>query len=296
MTPSARADVRDFLGRHGLRAGKDRGQNFLVDPELAHRLVELAGVGEGDTVVEIGPGLGQLTRALATRARRVIAIEVDAGLVRGLREDDSLPPNVELIHADALEMDLVGLARDAGLHVRLVANLPYSLSGPLLRRLIDLREFAADWSVMVQREVADRLLASPGTKSYGSLTVLHCAVASLERLLHIHPRSFHPVPRVRSSFVRVRPLETPLVGPGDLESFERLVRGAFSTRRKTLVNALRTGLTARYEPSRLSGWLHEQGLDPRVRAEGLTPAHFASLRAALFGVEPHPAASPEAKG
>lgn len=282
MTPSARADVRDFLQRHGLRAQKDRGQNFLVDPGLAHRLVELAGVGERDTVIEIGPGLGQLTRALAARADRVISIEVDAGLVRGLRADDSLPANVELLHADALEVDLISAAREARPPLRLVANLPYSLSGPLLRRLIDLREFATDWSVMVQREVGDRLLARSGTKSYGSLTVLHRAVASLDRLLQIDPRSFHPVPRVRSSFVRIRPLDTPLVGSDGLLHFEQMVRAAFSTRRKTLINALRTGLAASYDPNQLSGWLDAQGLDPRVRAEDLTPSQFAALADALF--------------
>jgi 16S rRNA (adenine1518-N6/adenine1519-N6)-dimethyltransferase len=142
------------LARHRLLARRDLGQNFLVDDAMATRLVELAGVGPGETVIEIGAGLGTLTQALAARAARVVAIEVDAGLVRALRAERLLPDNVELLHADALSVDLAALA---GGPARVIGNLPYSVASPLLRRLLDLRGNLLDWSVMLQREVAARV-------------------------------------------------------------------------------------------------------------------------------------------
>ena len=164
------AAVRAVLARHRLLARRDLGQNFLVDDAMAARLVELAGVEAGETVIEIGAGLGTLTRALAARAARVIAIEIDAGLVRALRAERLLPDNVELLHADALALDLAALVSGPA---RLVGNLPYSVASPLLRRLLDLRGVLTDWSVMLQREVAARVLAAEGSRDYGSLAVLH---------------------------------------------------------------------------------------------------------------------------
>ena len=204
--------VRDFLSRHGLAASRDLGQNFLVDDALAERLVARAGVAEGDAVIEIGTGLGILTRALAARARRVATLEVDAGLVRALRAEAVLPENVALRHADALDVDLAALARELGAPVRLVANLPYSVSAPLLRRLLDLRGDLVDWSVMIQRDVAERLVARPGSRDYGSLAILHAVTVDVSRESELGPRCFHPVPRVHSSFVRIRPLAAPPLG------------------------------------------------------------------------------------
>ena len=272
------AEVRAILARYGLRAQRARGQNFLVDEALAARLVDLAGVQAGDGVLEIGTGLGVLTRALAARAARVVTLEVDAGIVRALRAEAALPANAQLIHADALRADLAALLGGLGRPARVVANLPYSISAPVLRRILDLRDQLVDWSVMLQREVARRLVAPPGSRDYGSLGVLHGLVVRVESVLELPPGCFYPVPRVRSSFLRIAPLAEPLIAPDELASVEAILRRAFGMRRKTLANALRE-----LAPSResLASVLDAVGIDRRARAEQLPAARFVALARAL---------------
>ena len=272
------ADIKAFLARHGLLARRDLGQNFLVDDSLAARLVDLAGVEPGDRVIEIGTGLGVLTRALAKKAQRVVTVEIDAGLVRALRADAALPDNVELVHADALEVDLAGYAGAGTGPVRLVSNLPYNVSAPLLRRCLDLRGQLKDWSVMLQSEVAVRLLARPGSRDYGSLTVLHGLTVTLSKGMDLSPNCFFPVPKVDSTFVRITPLEAPVVAEGELSAVERVVRAAFATRRKTLVNSLRAGaLGTEHSVDELKAALSRCAIEPRARAESLEPAQLLAL-------------------
>ena len=269
------AEVRELLARHGLAASRDRGQNFLVDERVADELVELAGVAPGDSVIEVGTGLGILTRALGRRAEQVLTIEVDAGLVRALRAEPLLPANAELVHADALALDWPALVRERAA-TRVVANLPYAISAPLLRVLLDLRGQLADWSVMIQRDVADRLLAAPGSRNYSSLTVLHGLCATLRRAREVGPGSFYPVPNVRSSFVRMTPRADAPPSAGELARVEEVVRAAFGQRRKTLANALRgAGLP---DPVAACAAV---GIDPRARAESLAPEVFRALARAL---------------
>jgi 16S rRNA (adenine1518-N6/adenine1519-N6)-dimethyltransferase len=278
------AGVRSFLERHALLARRDLGQNFLFNEGLARRLADLAGVGSGDTVVEIGTGLGTLTRALAERAARVVTLEVDAGLVRALRAEAMLPESVELIHADVLQFDLAALVRAAKPPVRVVANLPYSIAAPVERRLLDLRAVLADWSIMLQREVADRLRAAPGSRTYGSLSVLHALSVELTKAMVLEPGCFYPVPRVRSAFLRVTPLPRPAVGEKEFAWVERVARAAFSQRRKTLANSLRSGaLDPPPSPGAIARALEGLGVPPRVRAEHLTPAQFLDLSRSLAG-------------
>jgi 16S rRNA (adenine1518-N6/adenine1519-N6)-dimethyltransferase len=260
-------DVRAFLQRHELLARRDLGQNFLCDEGLAARLTGLAGVEPEDTVIEIGTGLGLLTCALASQARRVVTLEVDAGLVRALGAEHVLPAGVELIHADVLRFDLAGLVGAASGPVRVVANLPYSISAPVLRRLLDLRHALVGWSVMLQREVADRLL-----------TVLHRLTVEIGKSLSLSPGCFYPVPRVRSTFLRMLPLADAPLAEGELDSVERFVRAAFSQRRKTLVNALRGGeLDPTPDPRAVEALLVRLGFDPRARAESLAPQQLLDL-------------------
>jgi 16S rRNA (adenine1518-N6/adenine1519-N6)-dimethyltransferase len=276
--------VRALLSAHGLRAHRDLGQNFLVDDRVAARLAELAGVGERDWVIEIGTGLGALTRALAARAARVVTLEIDSGLVRALRAERDLPDNVELIHGDALELDLASLVSDAPGPVRLVANLPYNVSAPLLRRLLDLRERLEDWSVMLQNEVACRLLAETGTRDYGSLAVLHRLTVSVSREMELSPNCFFPVPKVDSTFLRLRPHRESSLRAGELEQVERIVRAAFGKRRKTLVNSLRSGgLGESISADAIREQLFELSIDPRVRAERVEPEQHLALARALVG-------------
>jgi len=276
------ASVRAILARHGLAASRDLGQSFLVDDAMAERLVTLSGVGPGDTVIEIGAGLGTLSVALAARAARVIALEIDAGLVRALRAERVLPANVELLHADALTADLAGLAQG---RVRLVANLPYSVASPLLRRLLDLRGELLDWSVMLQREVAERVTAAPGARAYGSLAVLHALTVEVVRCAELAPGLFYPPPRVRSSFLRITPQREPRLAPGELAGVERVVRAAFSKRRKTLANALRgspLAPSAAMAPGALEALLARLAIEPRARAESLAPERLLALARALM--------------
>lgn len=270
--------VKAFLSAHGLRAQRDLGQNFLVDDALAARLVERAGVVATDWVIEIGTGTGALTRALAAVAQRVVSVEIDSGLVRALRETDALGECVELVHGDAMRLDLAELVAGAPAQVRLVANLPYHASAPLLRRLLDLRGLLADWSVMLQREVAARMLADTGTRDYGSLAVLHRLVATRSREMELSPNCFFPVPKVDSTFVRLTPIDPPLLADDELPWVERVVRAAFSKRRKTLVNSLRGGGLNDARPAQ--DWkdlLERLGIDPGVRAERLEPEQLLVL-------------------
>jgi len=276
----SRSDVRGFLDRHSLLARKDLGQNFLIDDLWATRLVELAGVATGDSVIEIGTGTGVLTRALAARAGRVVTLDVDAGLVRGLQAEDALPGNVELMHEDVLRADLPAIARGLDAPVHLVSNLPYSISGPALRKFLDLADLLAGWSVMLQSEVAERLLASPGSKTYGSLTVLHSLVAHVHRLCELPPRSFFPEPKVQSTFLHFAPRSDSPLAPGELKSVERVARGAFGNRRKTLWNAMRAGSFSGGDEA-LRAALAKCEIDPRVRGETLAPETFLDLARAL---------------
>jgi 16S rRNA (adenine1518-N6/adenine1519-N6)-dimethyltransferase len=273
-------EVRAFLERHGLRASRNLGQNFLVDLSLADRLAMLAGVEPGDTVIEIGTGLGALTTALAKRARRVVSLEIDAGLVRALEAEGSLPENVTLLHADALRFDFEDALVATEGPVRLVTNLPYSISGPALRRILDLRGALAGWSVMLQREVALRLLAQPGSKAYGSLSVLHQLTVTVESKMELSPRCFHPVPKVRSLFLRLVPLADSPLAPDELPQLERVVRAAFGKRRKTLSNAL-ASLDPGVSRDGIAAALASARIDPGARAESVPAWRFLDLARAL---------------
>lgn len=278
--------MRAVLARHGLAARRDLGQNFLVDEHQAARLVDLAGVAPEDGVLEIGTGLGILTRALAARARRVVTVEVDAGVVRALCADALLPDDVELVHADALSLDLAERVAELGTPARVVANLPYAVSAPLLRRLLDLRGQLVDWSVMLQRDVASRLLARPGSKEYGSLAVLHALTVEPRLATRLGPRCFFPVPKVDSAFVRVVPRAAALLRPGELAQVERVVRAAFGQRRKTLANALRGAGVVGAAGEAPAELLEKLGHDPRVRAEQLGPDALLDLARAVAGQTP----------
>lgn len=284
--------LRELLDAHGLRLSKELGQNFLVDEDLADALARHAGVESGDFVIEVGTGLGVLTRALARRGARVRTVEVDAGLVRVLRAEALLPEDVELVHADARSVDWDGWLAEVEGPVRLVANLPYSVATPLLRRLLDLRDRLLDWSVMLQSEVAARLVAATGTRDYGSLSVLHRLVADVDTLATVPPSCFFPRPKVESRFVRVWPRRAaegaPVLAPGELGAVERLARAAFGQRRKRLTNGLARiaercwpGLDAGARRARLEAVLCRAGIDPGLRPERVEPEAWLALARAI---------------
>jgi len=280
-------DVRELLDRHGLRLKRDLGQNFLTSAAQADELAQLAGVESEDFVIEVGTGFGVLTRALASRARRVRTIEIDSGVVRTLEAESLLPPNVELLHADALEVPLAEWLSEEKGPARLVANLPYSAATPLLRKLLDLREDLVDWSVMVQKEMGRRLTAKRGSKDYGSFTIIHQLCVDLRELRVLGSDSFFPAPKVESSFLRIWPRQTPLLGPGELAEVEAIVRPAFQQRRKTVLNGLRAagsvlpGVAGDERRERIAALLTGADIDPGTRPEQIGPTAWLALTRAV---------------
>ena len=298
------ATLREILDRHGLHLSRDLGQNFLTDADLALDLARRAGAREGDFVIEVGTGLGVLTRAIAGIVDRVRTVEVDAGLVRALEAESLLPDNVELVHADAREIDWrAWIAEAEGRPVRLIANLPYSVATPLLRTLLDLRDVLADWSVMIQAEVAERLVAQTGDRAYGSLTVLHRLATDVDTIARVAPSRFFPQPKVDSSFVRVWPRAKSPLREGELAAVERLTRAAFGQRRKRVTNGLARiaerafpGLEKPERRAALEARLRDVGIDPGLRPERIEPEAWLALARAFSKDELGPVEGDEVAG
>jgi len=288
-----RESARTLLARHDIRPSRRLGQSFLTQPGVAERIARAAQIPPDGSVVEIGPGLGILTRALAPLARRVAAIEVDQRLARVLRAEGDLSPNVEVIEADALDVDYDALAGRLGGPVSVVANLPYAISTPLLFRLLESRHAIRRWVLMLQREVGARLAAGPGTREYGALSVPIQMFADVKRLFTVDPANFHPRPEVASVVLRFDLREAPRFPIEDPGVFARVVRESFGRRRKTLSNAL-AALVAEAGPAPFAA----AGIDPRRRGETLSLAEFAGLANAFArdGARGEPEQAPRLRG
>jgi len=275
------------------RARKRFGQHFLHDGAVVSRILEAIEPRTGDFMVEVGPGLGAITLPLLERLSELHAVEIDRDAIRHLRERTAWHPGFHLHEADILEFDLSRLrptgssGEDAsgagGGALRVVGNLPYNISTPLLFRLIEQREHIKDMHFMLQKEVVDRMAAPAGSEHYGRLSVMLAPWVAVEPLFDIGPGAFRPPPRVRSTFVRLKPS-----APLDLRhpaQFSAVVAAAFAQRRKTLRNALRALLS----PAEIVA----AGVDPSARAETIPPAGFAALSAQLAQKSPAP---PSAEG
>ena len=247
------------------------GQNFLLDPSLAAQIVSLAEVDQKDMVLEIGAGLGALTIPLSQRAKRVWALEADPALAELLIKEVGLPDNVELVVADALEFPFYDLARSRRMKMKVVGNLPYSISSPMIFRLLEHKDSVSSITLMFQKEVALRLIASPGTKEYGPLTVAAQFSAQISLLRLVSCRCFYPRPKVDSALVRMLPLTRPRMEVEDPEVFHEIVRGAFAHRRKTLENSL-----ALYRPF---------GLEAKQVGQIVTRTGWSSRRGEELGLE-----------
>ena len=245
------------------------GQHFLKSASV-ERLVRAIGPHADDVFLEIGPGRGALTLPLAARARRVVAVEIDARLVASLQE--TAPANVLVVHADALVADLRALCPAGS---RLAGNLPYYISSPLLRRFLELRDHLKDLHVMLQDEVARRVASPPGSKEYGILSVLYGLHADVSLPLRFPPGSFVPPPKVDSAVLRAVFLAAPRVPVGDLQAFEKLVQTAFSRRRRTLENNLQDSYP------NLKQYLRLLNIAGSRRAETLSVVEFGRLAEAL---------------
>jgi 16S rRNA (adenine1518-N6/adenine1519-N6)-dimethyltransferase len=254
------------------RAKRRLGQHFLRDPRLLRRIADALGAGPGDTVLEIGPGPGGLTAALAARAGRLVAIEKDRELVPALRERF---PEATIVEGDALDLDWRALAGGPFLAA---GNIPYNITSPLIDKALDPPR-PARIVFLVQKEVADRVTADAGTPAYGALSVGVQSVARTERLFTVPAGAFHPRPKVDSAVLRLTPLDEPLVTAAEQGSFRRLVVGLFGFRRKQMLRGLRE-LTG-WDAERAGEALALAGIAPGVRPEVLAPAAFVRLLHAL---------------
>jgi len=245
---------------------KHLGQNFLFDRSILSRIIDAAGLSGEDTVVEIGPGPGSLTRLLAEKVKRLIAIELDPALYERLRGDFIAYKNVEIIHGDALQFPFETFGE-----FRVVANIPYYITTPIIFRLLDAKEFLKSMTLTIQKEVAERIVARPGGKDYGVLSIMIQYYASPELRFIIPKEAFRPVPKVDSAVVHMKILGQPAVAVKDEKMLFRLVKTAFSQRRKTLSNSLKS----------LGGDIKEvmlsAGIDPQRRPETLSIGEFARL-------------------
>jgi 16S rRNA (adenine1518-N6/adenine1519-N6)-dimethyltransferase len=258
--------------------GKRRalGQHFLRDAGMARAIVDLVAPTAADLVVEIGPGEGALTDELARRAGRLIALEIDRDLIDRLRRR---LPGVEIVEADARTWDYAALARPPGGRVLVVGNLPYSVGKPILQALVEARTAIDRMALMLQLEVAERVAAPPGSKTYGSLSVLTQLYCDARIALRVPPGAFRPPPKVESAVLDLRPLAAPRVDVGNEARFHAVVRAAFAQRRKTLANALAAGLGVGVGTAREAA--RSAGIDPARRAETLDIREFAALASRL---------------
>jgi 16S rRNA (adenine1518-N6/adenine1519-N6)-dimethyltransferase len=264
-------DIPDLLRRYDLRPNKRLGQNFLVDPANLQKVMAVAQVSPGDSVLEVGPGLGSLTRLLAQQAARVVAVEVDAHLIPPLKEVLAGCKNVEIVLGDILSLPPAAWRQPAGYLV--VANIPYYITSALIRRLLETRPQPARMVLTVQKEVAERICAGPGKLSLLALSV---QVYGEPRLAaNIPAGAFYPPPQVDSAIVRIDLLPEPRIPASRLDHFFRLAKAGFSQKRKNLRNALAGGM--HWSSAQAEVFLAQAGIDPRRRAETLSIAEWHRL-------------------
>ena len=264
-----RNQVRDLLDRHGLAPSRAMGQNFVVDPNTIAAMVRAAELAPEDSVVEIGPGLGSLTRALAAEVHHVLAVEADRHMLAPLAETADAP-NLEIVHADATTPEWRTKLGTADQRWALVANLPYNVAVPLLLDLLDSEPRIETFTVMVQKEVAERLVAPVGTKAYGIPTLKVAYWCQAQLIRPVPPTVFYPRPRVSSAVVRLVRRPVPAVD-ADPDHLFTLIRTAFAQRRKMLRRSLATHVT--------SDHFTKANIDPTARPEQLTLADWAELAA-----------------
>jgi 16S rRNA (adenine1518-N6/adenine1519-N6)-dimethyltransferase len=273
--------TRRLLQEHGLRASKRLGQHFLVDEGVARAIVAAAELRAGDNVLEIGAGLGALTEHLARQARRVVAVELDRGIAAALTALAG-DWSVEVLHEDFLKLDLPALCAERGAaRWKVVGNLPYNVTTPILHRLREHSDRFERSVVTVQAEVAERLRARPGSRTYGAVTVAMQAHFVIEPVRRVAPQAFFPEPDVASEVICLRPRCHRLVAPADWGVFEDTVRAAFAQRRKTILNSLIGSGRLAASRAKMTEALDAAGIDPRRRAESLELEEFVALAKAL---------------
>ena len=281
-------EIRALLGRHGFRFSKSMGQNFLIEDWVPRDIAQASGAGPGTGVLEIGPGIGPLTRELCARTDRVVSVELDKALLPVLAETMADAENFTLISGDILKTDIPALVDQhfSGLTPLVCANLPYNITTPVLTALVEARRFAAI-TVMIQREVALRIAAAPGTGDYGAFSLYMQYHTEPELLFDVPPSCFYPAPKVTSSVLRCRTRTAPPVAPACGEDFLfRVIRAGFAQRRKTLVNSLGSVFGGRLGKEAIATAVAACGLDAAVRGERLGLEEYSALADQLRSLLP----------
>ena len=263
-----------ILKSYGLIPRKRFSQNFLTDRNIAARIVNALGLKGDDAVIEIGPGLGILTEGLLDSGAKVIGIEIDRDLAGGLKERFNGRNNLEIINADALKISYKELAVQRKEKLKVVSNLPYNISTPIIFKLLEEREIFSMFLLMLQKEVAQRIVSPPDNKEYGVLSVMVQLLADVKIEFDVPPSCFHPAPKVYSSVVRFNILNKPRVDVEDIAFFKKVVKASFGQRRKTLLNALKS---LNIETPQLVELLNIINIDSKRRGETLTLEEFAVL-------------------
>ena len=268
--------IRGLMKSFDKSFSKSLGQNFLTNSNVLEEIASAAGIDKDSCVLEIGPGIGTLTRVLSEHAKKVVSVEIDDKLIPVLNYTLSDKDNVTVINNDILKTDIPALINEhfEGKKVKLVANLPYYITTPIILELIKHRDCFSSLTVMVQKEVAERMAAKEGSKDFGSLSVHVQYFTNPEIMFIVPPEDFVPAPKVSSAVIRLDILDKPSVTPRDEKNFFRVVRGAFALRRKTLVNSL---ASAGFAKEKTLAALSELGIDANIRGEKLSLSEFCLL-------------------
>lgn len=275
----------DIIQKYQFAFQKKFGQNFLIDPHVLEKIIRAAQVEKDDFVLEIGPGIGTMTQCLAEAAREVTAVEIDAKLIPILKETLSAYDNVTVLNQDILKLDIHQLVRErnGGKPIKVVANLPYYITTPIIMQLFEEHVPIASVTVMVQKEVADRMQAGPGSKDYGALSLAVQYYAAPYIVANVPPNCFIPRPKVGSAVIRLTCHKTPPVPAADEVLMFKLIRASFNQRRKTLQNGLANAPELPYTKEEIGAAIAAAGLSPAVRGEALTLEQFAALANAFSG-------------
>lgn len=274
----------EILQKHHFNFQKKFGQNFLIDGNILGKIVDAAQITEDDCVLEIGPGIGTMTQYLAERAKSVIAVEIDQNLIPVLQETLSPYDNVKIIHDDILKVDIDRIVQEenGGKPIKVAANLPYYITTPIIMALFENHIALQSITIMVQKEVADRMQALPGTKDYGALSLAVRYYAKPEIIMKVPASCFMPRPNVDSAVIRLIRYEKPLVEAVDESWLFAVIRASFNQRRKTLLNGLSNAGNLGVSKEKIAEAIAQMGLSQTVRGETLTLEQFAELSNCLF--------------
>ena len=278
--------IKYIMEKYGFKFSKGLGQNFIIDDNVLERIIEGAEISKDDVILEIGPGIGVMTHALCEEAKKVVAIEIDRSLIPVLSETVGHHDNLKVIHADVLKLDLMEtLATEFGaVKPKLIANLPYYVTTPIIMKFLEERIPVTDLIVMIQKEVADRIIAKPSTKAYGALSVVVQYFTEPSIVTKVSRGSFMPMPNVDSTVIRLKVREMPPVTLTDERTFFLTIRDGFGKRRKTLLNALSSGdLGLSKDEARIA--LDAAGIPEQTRGEALSIDQFATLANAIYQVK-----------